>query len=134
MTVGSRGPHDAARRPRAGAIADAVATGVGLVGVAFGTVLTLAPDTGGRWLRLGSTSIRRRRALGVVDLALGTTTLRARDRRGRWLPVAAHAVMHVPFARVYRRDGRPLGAAIMWVLLGFDATVAAAMRRRGIGG
>ncbi|MFM2475282.1 hypothetical protein, partial [Burkholderia cenocepacia] len=60
--------------------------------------------------------------------------LRAQGRRGRWRPVAAHAVMHVPFARAYGRDGRRVGAATMWALLVFDASVAVAMRRRGAGG
>lgn len=107
-----------------------VATGVGLVGVGFGTLLVSAPRAGGRWLRLDATSMRRRRVLGAVDLTLGTTILRTRRRRSRWLPLVAHSAMHLPFAREYVRAGRPVGAAVMCALLAFDAAVAVAARRR----
>ncbi|GAA2176234.1 hypothetical protein GCM10009846_29210 [Agrococcus versicolor] len=107
-----------------------VVTGVGLVGVGFGTLLTAAPRRGGRWLRLDATSIRRRRTLGIVDLTLGVAILGMRGSRRRWLPLAAHSVMHLPYAREYLRDRRPVGAAVMCGLLAFDAVVAVAARPR----
>jgi hypothetical protein len=116
----------AARHP----VTTVVVTGVGLVGVGFGTLLAVAPRRGGRWLRLDASSIRRRRTLGVVDLTLGVAILRMRGSRRRWLPLAAHSVMHLPYAREYLRGGRPVGAAIMCALLAFDAAVAVAARPR----
>ncbi|MFC7432114.1 MULTISPECIES: hypothetical protein [unclassified Agrococcus] len=116
--------------PTPHAVTSVVADGVGLVGVGFGSLLVAAPRTGGRSLRLDAASVRRRRALGVVDLTLGITILRMRGSRCRWLPLAAHSVMHLPFAREYARGGRPVGAAIMCALLAFDAAVAVAASRR----
>lgn len=104
------------------------ADGVGVISAALGGVLTIAPFTGGRWLGLADTDVKRRRVLGTADLALGITIIVGRSSRWRWRAVAARAVLHLLFAREYVRNSRRRNTVAMYVLFIVDAGIAIGLR------
>lgn len=104
------------------------ADGVGAVSAALGGLLLIAPPTGGRWLRLTDTEVRRRRVLGGADLALGITIIVGRSSPWRWRAVGARAVLHLLFAREYVRSSRRHHAVAMCALFVIDAGIAVGLR------
>lgn len=105
------------------------ADGVGAVSSALGGLLTIAPLTGGRWLRLTDTEVHTRRILGVADLGLGLAIIAGRSSHWRWQVVGARAVLHLLFAREYMQSGRRQNAIAMCSLFAIDAGIAVGLRR-----
>lgn len=104
------------------------ADGVGAVSAALGGLLTIAPLTGGRWLGLAGTDVKRRRVLGAADLALGITIIVGRSSRWRWRVVGVRALLHLLFAREYTRNSRRHNAVAMCALFIVDAGIAIGLR------
>lgn len=105
------------------------ADGVGAASAALGGLLTIAPLSGGRWLRLTDTEVRTRRVLGAADLTLGLTIIAGRSSHRRWQIVGARAVLHLLFAREYMQSGRWQNAMAMWSLFAIDAGIAVGLRQ-----
>ncbi|WGW10640.1 hypothetical protein LWF01_10875 [Saxibacter everestensis] len=104
------------------------ADGVGAVSASLGGILTIAPLTGGRWLGLTDTPVNCRRVLGTADLALGITIIASRPSRWRWRAVAARSLLHLVFAREYKRTSRRHNAVAMCALFVIDAGIAIGLR------
>lgn len=107
------------------------ADGVGSVSTVLGGLLAIAPLRGGRLLGLTDTDVKRRRVLGTADLALGLTIISGRSSRWRWRAVAIRALLHLLFAREYRKNSRRGSAVAMSALFVIDAGIACGLREEG---
>ncbi|WP_344230427.1 hypothetical protein [Citricoccus alkalitolerans] len=111
------------------AILTIAADGVGAVSASLGGFLTITPLRAGRWLGLADTDVKRRRVLGTADLALGITIIVGRSSRWQWRAVAIRALLHLAFAREYKRNNGRHKAVAMCALLIIDAGIAIGLRK-----
>ncbi|ASO18825.1 hypothetical protein FHR81_001089 [Actinoalloteichus hoggarensis] len=108
---------------------DRLTTGVGVITLALGTALTVAPERAATALRLGGDRTAAR-TIGVADLVIGIGLLRGR-RTAAWM--TARTALNLVLASRYRAEARRpdglagarLGAAAMIGLTVVDGTLAA---------
>ncbi|APU13299.1 MULTISPECIES: hypothetical protein [Actinoalloteichus] len=118
------------------ALTDRLTTGVGVITLALGAALTVAPERTAAILRLGG-SRTAARSIGVADLAIGWGLLRSR-RRAPWM--AARAALNLVLATRYRAEanrqdglaGAQAGAVGMSALTVFDGTLALRLARASV--